>query len=621
MLDDAYQTGTDAALQDLAMRPKLAPVPQQRFSAWRTLTAAPRGVVAAAGEAMGSTADVIQAFGASSALTLESDPVAIAALGRKKIEEGRVDAQRMIASGEAMTSEIGTSLRAGGQFYQPDPVTAHAAERLVFDFARAGSKVVAGSVVAGPFGIAAAGLEESITQSEALRQQGVDMPTRTIAGAIQGTALAAGAAIPMAGTTALGTAGLVIAGGPASFMAQQQATRSILENAGYAEIAGQYDPFDPVGLAVSTLIPAGFGAYGLRASRMRAAAEVKAADAARMAAPEPPSELTPVAAAAKATASQEMVDAARVSLMVEQRRAGSLADPHDIQATARDANALTRAEEQMARGERVNVTDLAPINPPRAVFSAVDQMIAGLEETRSDLVARAADLAGPGEIRAARQELTETRSQRPDDSDAATRNLAKTIQEVEGVSYKTALADAKKTIGGQLADWEARVGRLEQTIERNARAQQAVQELPRVDQQIAAAREAPVLEAPAEPPAAAVSAMERLAAGDTPAAIKIAQEALGRPPGEMQPQQALLARPQGDGARPAGDDAARVAELEQTAPHALDAQIATGWNDKGEITERMSARDYLAAVQRAAAAETADAELLQVAVMCALRAG
>jgi hypothetical protein len=620
MLDDAYQTGTDAALQDLAMRPKLAPVPQQRFSAWRTLTAAPRGITAAAGEVMGTTADVLKAFGASAALTVEADPFAAAALGRKKVEEGRAEGQRMIASGEAMTSEIGSSLRAGGQYYQPDPVTAHAAERLVFDFARAGSKVVAGAALAGPFGIGAAGLEEGITKADELRRQGVDVPTRTAVGAIQGAALAAGAAIPMAGSTVLGTAGLVIAGGPASFIAQQQATRSILENAGYAEIAGQYDPFDPVGLAVSTLIPAGFGAYGLRASRIRAAAEVKAADAARMAAPEPPSELTPVAAAAKAAASQEMVDAARVSLMVEQRRTGSLADPHDLHATARDANALTRAEEQMARGERVNVTDLAPAGAPRAVFTAMDQMIAGLEETRADLVARAADLAGPGEIRATRQELTETRSQRPDDSDAATRNLAKTLQEARGVSYKAALSAAKKTIADQVADWQAQVGRLEQTIERNARAQQAVQELPGVDERLTAAREAPVLEAPAEPPAAAVAAMERLAAGDTPAAIKIAQEALGRPPGDVQPQQALLARPQAE-TRPAGTDAARLAELEQVAPHALDAQIATGWDDKGQITERMSARDYLAEVQRVATMEAADAELLQVAVMCALRAG
>ncbi|MFX6949717.1 hypothetical protein ABTH81_21820, partial [Acinetobacter baumannii] len=55
---------------------------------------------------------------------------------------------------------------------------------------------------------------------------------------------------------------------------QQAATRSILQNAGYDKIAEQYDPFDPVGLAVATLIPAGFGAYasrGLRGARPVAA--------------------------------------------------------------------------------------------------------------------------------------------------------------------------------------------------------------------------------------------------------------------------------------------------------------------------------------------------------------
>jgi len=50
-------------------------------------------------------------------------------------------------------------------------------------------------------------------------------------------------------------------------MAQQQATRSILENANYGEIAKQYDPLDPVGLTVATLVPAGFAAAARAGAR------------------------------------------------------------------------------------------------------------------------------------------------------------------------------------------------------------------------------------------------------------------------------------------------------------------------------------------------------------------
>ncbi|HAV37456.1 MAG TPA: transglycosylase, partial [Massilia sp.] len=67
------------------------------------------------------------------------------------------------------------------------------------------------------------------------------------------------------------TAGLVAAGGPGGFIAQQAASKAILENAGYDKLADQYDPFDPVGLAVSTLVPSAFGAYAMRGARARAA--------------------------------------------------------------------------------------------------------------------------------------------------------------------------------------------------------------------------------------------------------------------------------------------------------------------------------------------------------------
>jgi cytochrome oxidase assembly protein ShyY1 len=66
----------------------------------------------------------------------------------------------------------------------------------------------------------------------------------------------------MMGSTLARTAALYVAGGPGGFMAQQAATRGILERADYGELAKKYDPLDPVGLGLSALIPLPFAAMG-----------------------------------------------------------------------------------------------------------------------------------------------------------------------------------------------------------------------------------------------------------------------------------------------------------------------------------------------------------------------
>jgi hypothetical protein len=535
MLDDAYQAGTTAALQDLALRPAAPqPVEQRRFSAWRMGTAAPRGIAAATNEVLGTVADVVKAFGTASALTLDSDPIARATLARESIEEGRRQAKAEIDRGDLMTSGAGDALRAGAEFWAPDPVTAHAAESLVFDFTRVGGKVVGGAVAAGPFGLAAAAGEEGVTQADKLRQKGVGLATRAAVGGVTAAAVGIGAAVPLAGTTLAKTAGLVAAGGPGTFVAQQLATRELLNNAGFGEIANTYDPFDPVGLAVSTLIPAGFGAYGLRAARARSAADAAAADASMLASPEPPSAMTPAAAAARGYVDETMVDAARVSYAVEQRRAGSLADPDDLRAAAQDEQALSQAALQMARGERVEVTALAPEVAPRAVLARMSEIAGRMDEAMADLDAR-----------------------------------------VQNALPETVAAP-------RAAD---------------ARAEPATAE--------------PDLDAPA----AAAAALDKLMAGDLNAALRIAQEAMAKP-GEMQFQPQPIRPPAEATVSP---EQARLAELEAANPTALDAEVVTGWDDKGVATERMTARDYLAEVQRAASEEVADARLLEVAVQCALR--
>lgn len=627
MLDDAYQAGTSAALRDLAERPPLQPVDQRRFSVWGLASGAVRGLPAIPNEVLGTVADVVKAFGTASALTLDSDPIARATLTRESIEQGRRDAKAAIDRGDLMTSGAGDALRAGADYWAPDPITAHWSEIQAFDFVRMGGKVVGGALLAGPFGLAAAAGEEGVTQSDKLRRQGVDLETRTGVGALTSAAVGIGAALPVAGTTLARTGGLVAVGGPGTFVAQQAATRELLQRAGYDEIASTYDPFDPVGLAMSTLIPAGFGAYGLRANRARAAAEAKAADDAMLARPEPPSELTPAAQAARGYVDETMVDAARVAYAVEQRRIGSLADLDDIRGAAQDESAMSQAALQLARGDRVEVTNLAPESAPRVVLERMSEMTARLEEARAELVATAEGLAERGQVRQARIELAQMEQTRPDTSEAAIEAVARQIQERgDRMLLKTAMREAREVVAGRLDDWEARAQRLTALIERNAEAQRAVQALPEMDRRLAASRaddarrQPPAVEPDAEPAAAAAQALDKLMAGDLDAARRIVQEAMAKPGDQIvrtAPVKPAGAAPEGS----ASVEATRIAELESSNPQALDAQIVTGWDDKGAPLERMSARDYLAEVERMAGEEAADARLLDVAVQCALRAG
>ena len=82
------------------------------------------------------------------------------------------------------------------------------------------------------------------------------------AGLLAGGAAALGVMLPVAGSTLARTGMLYLAGGPGAFMAQQAATREILERANYADLAKQYDPLDPTGFTLSWLFPLPFTGYG-----------------------------------------------------------------------------------------------------------------------------------------------------------------------------------------------------------------------------------------------------------------------------------------------------------------------------------------------------------------------
>lgn len=283
-IDDLFQDSTDKVLNDRVERPMIEPVPQRSFGSnlWGVVPATGGGIAAGVAESGGFFSDILGAYGKIQAQQLaQSDPSNLfdpAAAEKARAASAPLRAEVM--SGEAFSTETGTILRSVARDYAPDPQTANTAENLLFGLSRFVTKAVGYSLAAGPVpGAIMTGVDEGMTEADRLKAQGVDIETRTKVGVAAGVVAGGSVALPIAGGTFAKTAGLVAVGGPGGFIAQQAASKAILENAGYDKLAEQHDPFDPVGLAVSTLVPAGFGAYAMRGARLRPAAPADAAAA------------------------------------------------------------------------------------------------------------------------------------------------------------------------------------------------------------------------------------------------------------------------------------------------------------------------------------------------------
>lgn len=356
MFDDLYPEAAETALNAKAARPP-EPKPSPRFSLWGTTAAVPKGVAAGAAQGIGSTADVLGAFGSVLGTTEASAGGMFSLQTPEEEKQAREATQKLRDSGPDYMTEGGRSFRNVAKDYTPDPLTAHAAERVVFDFSRVASKAVTAAVALGNVpGAVVAGAEEGFTVSDQLAQEGVDPVTRTKVGAVTAVTNAVSFALPVAGKTALQTAGLALAGGPVSFMAQNAASRKILQDADYSKLADQYDPFDPLGLALSTVLPLGFGAMAMRSARVKGAAEPT-----------------------RPVVIEEAVDAARTTILRENIDASNPM-PNDLTMAQPHADAHARAIDQLAAGERVAVTDVLP--EPVAAKASAD-MAARIEPVRA----------------------------------------------------------------------------------------------------------------------------------------------------------------------------------------------------------------------------------------------
>lgn len=361
MYEGLFQDETDRALEFRAANPREPEPP--KASVWsqaaEIIKAIPRGV----GQAALQTTRNVQSR------PVAGNPLAMTA----------ADQEDLLRDGDVTTEAVDRDLRRGVDALKPDPVAATVASRVLQDGARVLSKVgLYGAFGGGVGAVVGTGLDEGLTGRRELMDQGVDAKTASKAGAVRGAAMAAGVALPVVGSTALRTAGLVAVGGPGLFMAEQATTRAILEAAEYPALARQYDPTDPVGLGVSLLFP---GAVGVAVHRARAKAGTPAAPAAEVVAPSPAEPVQPLTELLRSA--PELQDAAMVahrSHVVDQHL---LAEPTNVAARQSHAAAMESAARAMDEGAPIRV-DALELDPAKAQ-EALTQMKARIDEAEAEL--------------------------------------------------------------------------------------------------------------------------------------------------------------------------------------------------------------------------------------------
>lgn len=388
MFDGLYQDQAEQALNAKAMRPPEPDPNARRFSMWGLLRAPDRGLRVGAAQALGSAADVANMVDTNMRKNRQGP---FGDMGIVSLVQALPSIWEDIKNPKegTFTSDAGTSLRNVAQDVTPDAQTTHVAESAVFNLFRVGSKAVTAASTLGVLpGAVVAGAEEGFSQADDLARQGVDINTRTKVGAVTGAVNTVGFGLPAAGKTWLQTGALALAGGPASFMVQNAATREILQNADYTKLADQFDPFDPVGLTLSTVVPLGFGAMAMRGAKVKGGAAPDAVNPATDAAP-------------KVAPPDDVVDAARVTLVRQQMDAANPV-PERLDMADAHVTAYTQAMDQMAAGDRVQVADIAPNE------GAMITKWAATVAKVADEAQAAAKAEAPAQVADVQQKATET---------------------------------------------------------------------------------------------------------------------------------------------------------------------------------------------------------------------
>lgn len=162
----------------------------------------------------------------------------------------------------------------------PDPTTTGAVANVLTGVVRTAAPVAGGFVVGGPAGAAVtSGVLTGYAAAVDAEEHGASPDTAALVGFSQGLPLAAGVVLPLS----IASRGLVnVAWGAGTSVSLGVVSRgtagAVLENAGHAEMAAQYQTLDKVGLATDVILGAMLG--GLGTPRQRAGMKPSDADVA-----------------------------------------------------------------------------------------------------------------------------------------------------------------------------------------------------------------------------------------------------------------------------------------------------------------------------------------------------
>lgn len=350
-----------------------------------------------------------------------------------------------VTSAEESSQEtLGVGVGEMAKEYRPDPTEVGMAGQIIGEAAAILPRTVAGAVLAGPVGAAAAaGGPAGYSRKRTAMEEGIDENTATWLGVTEGAVTAVGAAIPAAGFVKSlgGDVALAIGANVGLGMAHRGVSAALLESGGYQAQAAQYRAMDATAIATDAILGAAFFGIGRATMRRPTTEQIDAALADRNAqhadvdtAPGAPVD------ARSAVAHQDALRAAIDSINrgepvvlpdnIQSARFLRDIDESPVIAPPRD-QALVAAREELlpvirAEAEQAAAGSLPNVKDVKAELSAVARSIDALDDT---FRARAKEFQGDGMGRkqaeqAARQAIADERAQLGDRQSALNESLS-----------------------------------------------------------------------------------------------------------------------------------------------------------------------------------------------------
>lgn len=252
MFDELYPAERDASLAQSVQRP---PEPDRAPGTFQGFGGALVDSLPYAGYTSASAwSAILDAYGKAAAF--RDAPLVAAVNGQPAPDMRKVQRETIEQMGN---SPVARGFREKAKDFAPDPAAVGTAGQIAHGVLSTVSKAAAYSTT-GPAGPVLFGADLGINRAQELSDQGVDGGTAALAGTVTAVASAVGMRLPAAmGATRLQSAAIGGVVNPALTVAEVGGIHALLQHADYDKIAAQYDPFDPVTLAISSITGAAFG--------------------------------------------------------------------------------------------------------------------------------------------------------------------------------------------------------------------------------------------------------------------------------------------------------------------------------------------------------------------------